>query len=68
MPSPIIINILPNVYWIYSNPEKISPQTEYNIDLQRQCEQLGIKTLLELDDKLAFWNKSRQYCFSQSNP
>jgi len=61
MPSPIIINILPNVYWIYSNPEKISPQTEYNIDLQRQCEQLGIKTLLELDDKLSFWNKSRQY-------
>jgi hypothetical protein len=61
MHSPIILNILPNVYWMYNNPEKILKQTEYNIELQKQSEKLGIKSLLELDDKLSFWHKSRQY-------
>jgi hypothetical protein len=61
MPSPIIINILPNVYWLYNNPERVLVRGDYNIELQKQCEILGIKTLLELDDKLAFWHKSRQY-------
>ena len=58
---PIIINILPNVFWIYQNPEKPILFADYNIELQKQCEHLGIKVLLELDDKLTFWNVSRQY-------
>jgi len=58
---PAIINILPNVYWIYNNPNKILPQAEYNIELRKQTEYLSIKTILELDEKLSFWQKSRQY-------
>lgn len=58
---PAIINILPNVYWIYNNPNQKIPQSEYNIELRKQTEYLSIKTILELDDKLSFWLKSRQY-------
>jgi len=58
---PAIINILPNVYWIYNNPNKILSIAEYNIELRKQTEYLNIKTILELDEKLAFWLKSRQY-------
>jgi hypothetical protein len=58
---PAIINILPNVYWIYNNPNKILSIAEYNIELRKQTEYLSIKTILELDEKLTFWQKSRQY-------
>lgn len=56
-----IINILPNVYWMYNNPDRNIVYADYNIELQKQCEQLGIKSMLELDNKLVFWNKSRDY-------
>ena len=58
---PAIINILPNVYWIYNNPNQKLQQAEYNIELRKQTEYLSIKTILELDEKLSFWQKSRQY-------
>lgn len=58
---PVVINMLPNVYWIYNNPNKILSLQDYNIELRRQNEYLGIKTILELDEKLSFWHKSRQY-------
>ena len=58
---PVIINILPNVYWIYNNPNNSLPLNEYNIELRKQTEYLSIKTILELDEKLVFWHKSRQY-------
>jgi hypothetical protein len=58
---PAIINILPNVYWIYNNPNQKLQQAEYNIELRKQTEYLSIKTILELDEKLVFWQKSRQY-------
>ena len=58
---PAIINILPNVYWIYNNPNQKLQQAEYNIELRKQTEYLSIKTILELDEKLLFWQKSRQY-------
>jgi hypothetical protein len=58
---PVIINILPNVYWIYNNPNNSLPLNEYNIELRKQTEYLSIKTILELDEKLSFWHKSRQY-------
>jgi hypothetical protein len=58
---PVILNILRNVYWIYNNPNNILPLNEYNIELRKQTEYLSIKTILELDEKLSFWHKSRQY-------
>lgn len=57
----VIVNILPNVYWIYNNPNKILSEVEYNIELRKKSEYLNIKTILELDEKLSFWQKSRQY-------
>lgn len=57
----VIINILPNVYWIYNNPLNVKPENEYKIELKKQIEYLGIKTLVELDEKLEFWGKSRDY-------
>lgn len=57
----VIINILPNVYWMYNNPLSIKHENEYNIELKKQIEYLGIRTLVELDEKLLFWGKSRDY-------
>jgi hypothetical protein len=58
---PIIINILPNVYWIYNNPNSPKSIGDYKIELRKQGEILKAKTLLELDDKLGFWQKSASY-------
>ena len=57
----IILNIIPNVYWVYNNPNKVLQKNEYNIELQRYCETFNIKTMLDLDEKLSFWHNSRQY-------
>jgi hypothetical protein len=57
----VIINLLPNVYWIYNNPSRQISPGEYSIEVRKQCEYMNIKTIIELDEKLAFWNKSRQY-------
>ena len=53
--------MLPNVYWMYNNPNKTLQQHEYTIELQKHCEKFNIKTFLDLDDKLSFWNNSKQY-------
>jgi hypothetical protein len=58
---PVIINILPNVYWFYNNPNKILQLPEYKIELQKQSELLDIRKIVEMDEKLGFWNNSRQY-------
>ena len=57
----IILNIIPNVYWVYNNPNKVLQKNEYNIELQRYSETFNIKTMLDLDEKLSFWHNSRQY-------
>lgn len=57
----VIINILPNVYWVYNNPISLKSEHEYKIELKKQIEYLGIKTLVELDEKLDFWLKSKDY-------
>ena len=57
----VIINILPNVYWMYNNPLNMKLENEYNIEVKKQIEYLGIRTLVELDEKLVFWGKSRDY-------
>jgi hypothetical protein len=57
----VIINLLPNVYWIYNNPLDIKSEHEYKIELKKQVEYLGVSTLVELDDKLDFWSKSKDY-------
>ena len=58
---PIIINILPNVYWLYNNPNNIQPLNEYTIEMNKFIEQNHIKTIIDLDDKLSFWKKSSDY-------
>ena len=58
---PIIINILPNVYWIYNNPHNPKSIGDYKIELRKQAEILKAKSILELDDKLGFWKKSASY-------
>ena len=58
---PIIINILPNVFWLYNNPNNIQPLNEYTIEMNKFIEQNHIKTIIDLDDKLSFWKKSSDY-------
>jgi hypothetical protein len=58
---PIIITILPNVYWLYNNPNNIQPLNEYTIEMNKFVEQNHIKTIIDLDDKLTFWKKSSDY-------
>ena len=58
---PIIINILPNVYWLYNNPNNIQSLNEYTIEMNKFVEQNHIKTIIDLDDKLGFWKKSSDY-------
>ena len=58
---PIIINILPNVYWIYNNPTQSQPLNDYKIEMSKFIELHQIKTVIELDDKLSFWKKSGDY-------
>ena len=58
---PIIINILPNVYWLYNNPNNIQTLNEYTIEMNKIVEHNHIKTIIDLDDKLSFWKKSSDY-------
>ena len=58
---PIIINILPNVYWLYNNPNNIQSLSESTIEMNKFIEQNHIKTIIDLDDKLSFWKKSSDY-------
>ena len=58
---PIIINIVPNVYWIYNNPTQSHPLNDYKIEMSKFIELHQIKTVIELDDKLSFWKKSGDY-------
>lgn len=58
---PIIINVLPNVFWIYNNPNNIQSLNEYKIEMSKFIELHQIKTVIELDDKLTFWKKSGDY-------
>ena len=58
---PVIINILPNVYWIYNNPNNLKNLIEYKVELLKFVEYNNIKSIIELDDKLEFWQKSSSY-------
>jgi hypothetical protein len=58
---PVLLNILPNIYWIYNNPSAPILEGEYGIELRKVQELYNIKTLIELDGVLAFWNKSNSY-------
>jgi hypothetical protein len=58
---PVLLNVLPNIYWMYNNPSSSIPEGDYAIALHKVRELYGIKTLVELDSVLAFWNKSSAY-------
>lgn len=58
---PVIINILPNIYWLYNNPNNIQNDIDYRIELRKFSESNNIKTIIELDEKLTFWQKSASY-------
>ena len=58
---PVIINILPNVFWIYNNPNNNQNLNEYKIEMSKFIELNHVKTIVELDDKLSFWKKSGDY-------
>jgi hypothetical protein len=58
---PIIINILPNVYWLYNNPMNPQSTGDYKIEMRKFAETNNIKSIIELDDKLTFWQKSSSY-------
>ena len=49
---PIIINILPNVYWLYNNPNTIQPLNEYTIEMNKFIEQNHIKTIIDITNWL----------------
>jgi len=57
----VIINLLPNVYWIYNNPSNPKIPIDYKIDMRKFVEYNNIKSVIELDDKLEFWQKSSSY-------
>ena len=58
---PIIINILPNVYWLYNNLSKPQSTGDYKIEMRKYGESIGVKSVIELDENLAFWQKSASY-------
>lgn len=58
----VLLNMLPNVYWMYKNPSSSMPETNYKIELLKVKELYGINTVVELDPVLQeFWNKSNAY-------
>jgi len=57
----VIINILPNIYWIYNNPINQKSIIDYKIDIRKMSESNKIKSIIELDEKLVFWQKSSSY-------
>ena len=57
----VIINILPNVYWIYNNPINQKSFIDYKIDMRKFTESNNVKSIIELDEKLVFWQKSASY-------
>lgn len=58
----ILLNLLPNVYWIYKLPSSDISSQNFKIEVKKQIEYNNIKTLIDLDDKAAiFWGKSKQY-------
>ena len=58
---PIIINILPNVYWLYNNPSNPQSTGDYKIEMRKYGESIAVKSVIELDENLAFWQKSASY-------
>ena len=44
---PVILNILPNVFWIYNNPSNIQPLNDYNIDVSKFVELNHISTIID---------------------
>ena len=59
---PIILNILPNVFWMYKEPNSDISNINFKIEVKKQIEYNNIKTLIDLDDKVCtFWGKSGQY-------
>jgi hypothetical protein len=59
---PVILSLLPNTYWIYNNPQTNNISVyDFNIEVKKQCEYNNIKTIIDLDDKLIFWGKSKNY-------
>ena len=42
----VFITILPNIYWIYNNPNNIKSTNEYKIDMSKFIEQNHIKTII----------------------
>jgi hypothetical protein len=58
----VLLNLLPNVYWMYKNPSSSMPENNFKIELLKVKELYGITTLIELDTILQeFWNKSSAY-------
>jgi len=57
----VCITILPNIYWIYNNPNNPKVLNEYKIEMSKFIEQNNIKTIIELDEKFSFWKKSSDY-------
>jgi hypothetical protein len=47
----VIINILPNIYWIYNNPINQKSTIDYKIDMRKMTESNKIKSIIELDEK-----------------
>jgi hypothetical protein len=57
----VLLNLLPNIYWVYRSPANLISEGEYNIEVHKIKELYGIRTYVELDQTLEFWGKSRQY-------
>jgi len=58
----VLLNILPNVYWIYKNPSSTMPENNYKIELLKVKEYYGIKNIIELDTILKeFYKKSNAF-------
>lgn len=58
----ILLNMIPNVYWIYKNSSSNMPENNYKMELLKVKELYGINSVIELDNVLCeFWNKSSSY-------
>ena len=64
--SPVLINILPNIYWFYNTGNNTSTSNNasnnFKIELKKNMEYYKITTLIDLDEKVStFWGKSLEY-------
>jgi hypothetical protein len=60
---PILLNLLPNVFWCYNDITNPKPQVEFNVEVHKFCIHNQIRNKIDIDTLLHFWGKSEGYMY-----